>query len=137
MSSKLPKNFKLISGYKEEWETSKKILSQLQKKCTSKKSLEEKYEILISTIQIFESKHRFNQFNAEDIIMLHTKRCIGLKAAIKLYFQDNEESFFTDILPFIIEQALLLFDRAKSKYGEQTLPLMISGKARKEEVPKK
>jgi len=137
MSSKLPKNFKLISGYKEEWETSKKILTQLQKKCTSKKSLEEKYEILASTIQIFESQHRFNQFNAEDIIMLHTKRCIGLKAAIKSYFQDNEESFFTDILPFIIEQALQLFDRAKGKYGEQILPLMVSGKARKEEVPKK
>ena len=69
--------------------------------------------------------------------MLHTKRCIGLKAAIKSYFQDNEESFFTDILPFIIEQALQLFDRAKGKYGEQILPLMVSGKARKEEVPKK
>jgi len=94
MSSKLPKNFRLVSSYKEEWETSKKILTQLQKKCTSKKSLEEKYEILASTIQIFESKHRFNQFNAEDIIMLHTKRCIGLKTAIKSYFQDNEEDFF-------------------------------------------
>jgi len=137
MSSKLPKNFRLVSSYKEEWETSKKILTQLQKKCTSKKSLEEKYEILASTIQIFESKHRFNQFNAEDIIMLHTKRCIGLKTAIKSYFQDNEENFFSNILPFIIEQALLLYDRANNKYKEQVLPLMVSGKSMKEVVPKK
>lgn len=137
MSSQLPKKFRLVSSYKEEWETSKKILTQLQKKCTCKKSLEEKYEILASTIQIFESKHRFNQFNAEDIIILHTKRCIGLQTAIKSYFQHNEEVFFATILPFIIEQALLLFDRANSKYGEQTLPLMASGIARKEEVPKK
>ena len=137
MSSKFPKKFNLISFYTEEWETSKKILLQLKKMCTSNKPIEEKFQKLSSVIQIFESQYRFNQFNAEDIINLHIKKCIGLETAIKSYFKDNEDYFYTQILPFIIEQALLLPERAKNKYGEQTLPLMISGKTMKEEIPKK
>ena len=137
-NSGFPKRFKLISFYKEEWETSKKILLQLQKMCTKPKvSIEEKFQKLSSVIQIFEHKHRFNQFNAEDIINLNTKKCIGLENAIKDYFKNNIEIFYSQILSFIIEQALLLPERAKNKYGEQTLPLMVSNKEMKEEIPKK
>ena len=70
----LPKKFNLVSFYEEEWETSKKILLQLQKFCTKGKTpIEEKFQKLYSTIQIFENHHRFNQFNAEDIINLQGK----------------------------------------------------------------
>ena len=133
-----PKRFKLISFYKQEWETSNKILLQLKKVCSSNKiSSEEKFERLSSVIQIFESQHRFNQFNAEDIINLHTKKCIGLQKAIKTYFSANEEIFYTKLLPFIIDQSILLSERAKNKYNDQTIPLMLSGNNMKEEIPKK
>ena len=133
-----PKRFRLISDYKEEWETSKIILLQLQKFCTnSKMSPEDKFQKLSSTIQIFESQHRFNQFNAEDIINLHIKKCVGLEKAIRTYFQNNIELFYSKLIPFIIEQALLLPERANKKYNQQTLPLMVSRKAMKEEIPKK
>jgi hypothetical protein len=137
MENKFPKKFNLITYYEEEWETSKKILLQLKKFSLQKNlSLEEKFNKLSSVIQIFESKNRFNQFNAEDIINLHIKKCIGLEKAIKLYFSD-EDIFYSKLLPFIIEQSLLLSERAKKEYKEQTLPLMISGKNMKEEIPKK
>ncbi len=137
MEKKFPQKFNLITYYEEEWETSKKILLQLKKFSLQKNlSLEEKFNKLSSVIQIFESKNRFNQFNAEDIINLHTKKCIGLEKAIKLYFSD-EDIFYSKLLPFIIEQSLLLSERAKKEYKEQTLPLMISGKNMKEEIPKK
>jgi hypothetical protein len=137
MDNELPKKFKLISFYEEEWETSKKILLQLKKVCISNKiSSEEKFEKLSSVIQIFESVNRFNQFNPEDIINLHTKKCIGLQKAIKTYFANNEEIFYTKLLPFIIEQSILLYDRANNKYKEQTIPLLISGYDMKEEIPK-
>lgn len=136
MDYNFPNKFRLISSYDEEWETSKKILLQLKKIATSKKAIEEKYQKMASVIQIFESQHRFNQFNQEDIINLHIKKCIGLETAIKSYFNENEEKFYTEILPFIIEQALKLPERAKKKYGEQTLPLMKSKKPMKEEIPK-
>ena len=133
-----PKKFKLISFYKEEWETSKKILLQLKKVCTSNKiTSQDKFEKLSSVIQIFESQHRFNQFNAEDIINLHIKKCIGLQKAIQTYFSNNEEYFYSKLLPFIIDQSILLSERAKNKYNEQTIPLMISGNNMKEEIPKK
>ncbi len=133
-----PKKFKLISFYKEEWETSKKILLQLKKVCTSNKiTSQDKFEKLSSVIQIFESQHRFNQFNAEDIINLHVKKCIGLQKAIQTYFSNNEEYFYSKLLPFIIDQSILLSERAKNKYNEQTIPLMISGNNMKEEIPKK
>ncbi len=133
-----PNRFKLVSFYEEEWETSRKILIQLKKMCMNeKKSLEEKFLKLSSVIQIFESQHRFNQFNAEDIINLHTKKCIGLQTAISELYKNNEILFYSKILPFIIDQALLLPERANKKYGEQTLPLMKSGKAMKEIIPKK
>ena len=133
-----PNRFRLISDYKEEWETSKKILLQLQKFCTnSKMSPEDKFQKLSSTIQIFESQHRFNQFNAEDIINLHIKKCVGLEKAIRTYFKNNIELFYSKLIPFIIEQALLLPERANKKYNQQTLPLMVSRKAMKEEIPKK
>ena len=138
MKEDFPKKFRLISFYKEEWETSQKILLQLKKQCSNTKfTSEEKFEKLCSTIQIFESQHKFNQFNAEDIINLHGKKCIGLYRSIKTYFKNNEENFYNKILPFIIDQALLLPERGKNRYGEQTLPLMISGKQMKEEIPKK
>ena len=127
-----PKRFKLISFYKQEWEKSKKILLQLKKVCSSNKiSSQEKFERLSSVIQIFEIQHRFNEFNAEDIINLHTKKCIGLQKAIKTYFSANEEIFYTKLLSFIIEQSILLSERAKNKYNEQTIPLMISGNERR------
>ena len=134
----LPKKFNLVSFYEEEWETSKKILLQLQKFCTKEKTpIEEKFQKLYSTIQIFENHHRFNQFNAEDIINLQGKKCIGLEKAIEDYFKNNIDIFYSKIIPFIIEQALLLPERAKHKYREQTLPLMVSNKPMKEEIPKK
>ena len=137
MSSKFPKKFNLISFYTEEWETSKKILLQLKKMCTSNKPIEEKFQKLSSVIQIFESQYRFNQFNAEDIINLHIKKCVGLEKAIRTYFKNNIELFYSKLIPFIIEQALLLPERANKKYNQQTLPLMVSKKAMKEEIPKK
>ena len=134
----LPKKFNLVSFYEEEWETSKKILLQLQKFCTKEKTpIEEKFQKLYSTIQIFENHHRFNQFNAEDIINLQGKKCIGLEKAIEDYFKNNIDIFYAKIITFIIEQALLLPERAKHKYREQTLPLMVSNKPMKEEIPKK
>jgi hypothetical protein len=137
MENKFPKKFNLITYYEEEWETSKKILLQLKKFSLQKNlSLEEKFNKLSSVIQIFESVNRFNQFNPEDIINLHTKKCIGLQKAIKTYFANNEEIFYTKLLPFIIEQSILLYDRANNKYKEQTIPLLISGYDMKEEIPK-
>ena len=137
MEKIFPEKFKLVSFYNEEWETSKKILLQLKKCSTNNKvSSDVKFQKLSSVIQIFESKHRFNQFNAEDIINLHIKRCIGLEKAIKSYFSKDENNFYSKILPFIIDQALLLPERANKKYGEQCLPLMISCKEMKEEIPK-
>ena len=116
MNSDFPKRFRLVSFYKEEWETSKKILLQLKKVCTNNhKPFEEKFQKLSSVIQIFENQHRFNQFNAEDIINLHTKKCIGLENAIKSYFENNEDIFYSKILPFIIDQALLLQERAEKR----------------------
>ena len=134
----LPKRFNLVSFYEEEWETSKKILLQFQKFCVKEiNPIEEKFQKLYSTIQIFENHHRFNQFNAEDIINLQGKKCIGLEKAIEDYFKNNIDIFYSKIIPFIIEQALLLPERAKHKYREQTLPLMVSNKPMKEEIPKK
>ena len=138
MKETFPKQFKLISFYQEEWETSKKMLLQLKKQCSNTKiTSEEKFQKLCSTIQILESHNRFNQFNAEDIINLHGKKCVGLEKSIKSYFKNNIEHFYCKIIPFIIDQALLLPERAKNKYGGQTLPLMITGKQMKEEIPKK
>ena len=137
INSKFPTSFKLVSFYKEEWETSKKILLQLKKCCTNLKTpIEEKFQKLSSVIRIFESRHRYNQFNAEDIINLHGKNCIGLEKSIKSYFKNQEESFYLKMIPFIIDQAILLHERANQKYGEQTLPLMKSGIKIKEEIPK-
>ena len=137
METGFPKKFKLVSFYTEELETSKKILLQLKKICTNSKiTNDEKFQKLTSVIQIFESQHRFNQFNEEDIINLHIKKCIGLEKTIKSYFGDNENNFYLTLLPFIIDQALLLSERADKKYGEQCLPLMVSDKNMKEEIPK-
>jgi hypothetical protein len=65
------------------------------------------------------------------------KKCIGLQKAIQTYFSNNEEYFYSKLLPFIIDQSILLSERAKNKYNEQTIPLMISGNNMKEEIPKK
>ena len=137
MSKGLPQRFRLISSYEEEWELSKKMLNYLKKVSQSKKSISEKFQLLASTIQIFESKNRFLQFNYEDIIILHTKKCIGLETAINTFFKEDLEKFYNEILVFIIDEALELEKRAKEKYGCQTIPLMVSKKNMKEEYPKK
>ena len=108
-----PTKFKLVSFYEDEWNNSKKILLDLKSQCQNKDiSLEEKFQ------------------------KLSANKCMNLDLAIKFYFKKNEENFYTELLPFIIEQSLLIEERAKNKYGEQTLPLMPSCKAMKESIPK-
>ena len=126
--------FKLISFYKDEWDNSKKLLLKLKEDCQNNDiSLEEKFQKLSTIIQIFEKQN-----GDEDYDNIYLKNnCINLKEAIKNYFgEEKEEKFYKDLLIFIIEQALLLEERAKNKRGEQTLPLMPSGKAMKESIPK-
>ena len=129
-NSSFPTKFKLISFYEEEWNNSKKILLNLKNECENKNfSLEVKFQKLSLIIQEFEKQNGDEDYH---------KRCmnINLKEAITSYFEDKEDKFYSNILPFIIEQALLIEERAKNKYGEQTLPLMPSGKAMKESIPK-
>ena len=125
--------FKLISFYEEEWDNSRKLLLKLKEECQNKDiSLEEKFQKLSEIIQIFEKQNGDEDYDDKYL----KNNCINLKKAIKYYFGDEEEKFYKDLLIFIIEQALLLEERAKNKRGEQTLPLMPSGKAMKESIPK-
>ena len=126
--------FKLISFYKEEWDNSKKLLLKLKEDCQNNDiSFEEKFQKLSTIIQIFEKQNGDEDYNNKYL----KNNCINLKEAIKYYFgEEKEEKFYKDLLIFIIEQALLLEERAKNKMGEQTLPLMPSGKAMKESIPK-
>ena len=125
--------FKLISFYEEEWENSKKLLLKLKEDCQNNDiSLEEIFQKLSTIIQIFEKQNSNEDYNNKNL----KNNCINLKEAIKNYFGEEEEKFYNDLLIFIIEQALLLEERAKNKMGEQTLPLMPSGKAMKESIPK-
>ena len=128
-----PSKFKLISFYEEEWNNSKNILLKLKEDCLNKDiSLEDKYQKLSTTIQNLQGKKTDGDYGSKYL----NNNCINLIDAIKSYFEKKEDDFFTKLLPFIIEQALLLEERAKNKYGEQTLPLMPSGKAMKESIPK-
>ena len=128
-----PTKFKLISFYEEEWNNSKKILLNLKEECQNKDiSLEEKFQKLSIIIQDFEKQKGDEDYDEKYL----KNNNINLKQAIKSYFKNNEETFYIKLLPFIIEQSLLIEERAKQKYGEQTLPLMPSGKAMKELIPK-
>ena len=128
-----PTKFKLISFYEEEWNNSKNILLKLKEDCLNKDiSLEDKFQKLSTTIQNLQGKKTDGDYGSKYL----NNNCINLIDAIKSYFEKKEDDFFTKLLPFIIEQALLLEERAKNKYGEQTLPLMPSGKAMKESFPK-
>ena len=133
-----PKRFKLISYYKEEWEKTKKTLLELKAKSINEKiSTDEKFLDLYTLIQKVESQNRTCNHLFKNIKYLKTKNCIGLKKAIKSYFSNDESIFYSKILPFIIDQALLIEERANNKYGEQTLPIMPSTQALKESIPKK
>ena len=133
-----PKRFKLISYYKEEWEKTKKTLLELKAKSINEKiSTDEKFLDLYTLIQKVESQNRTCNHLFKNIKYLKTKNCIGLKKSIKSYFSNDESIFYSKILPFIIDQALLIEERANNKYGEQTLPIMPSTQALKESIPKK
>ena len=129
-----PTKFKLVSFYEEEWKKSKKELLNLKDECENKDiSLEDKFKKLSNIIQKFENQNGDEDY--EDCSF--QDNCFNLQAAIKLYFANKEEDFYKNLLPFIIEQSLLIEERARNKYGEQTIPLMPSGKAMKEFIPKK
>lgn len=128
-----PTKFKLISYYKEEWLDSRNILLYLKDDCLKKDiSLETKFQKLSTVIQNFEKQNGNEDYNNKYL----KNNCINLKSAIKSYFNNKEENFYTELLPFIIEQGLLIEERANKKYGEQTLPLIPVGKAVKECIPK-
>jgi len=131
--NEFPKKFKLVSFYEDEWNNSKKILLDLKSECQNKDiSLEEKFNKLSTIIINFEKQHGNEDYYSHSL----SNKCMNLDLAIKYYFKDKEENFYTNLLPFIIDQSLLIEERAKNKYGEQTLPLMPSGKAMKESIPK-
>ena len=124
-----PTTFKLISYYEKEWSHSKQILLNLKEDCKKNDiTLDEKFNKLSSIIQNFEKQNGDEDYDYYN--------CINLRDAIKSYFNGKEETFYTQILPFIIDQALLIEERAKNKYGEQTVPLMPAGKAMKISIPK-
>ena len=136
-NSEFPSRFKLISYYEKEWEESKNLLLNLKKFCIDENnSIEDKFNELSKLIQKFQIQNR--SYKYEDISLKYyiSKNCSNLKEAIESYFQNNIPEFYSKILPFIIDQALLLKERAKNKYGEQTLPLMPSRKEMKESIPK-
>ena len=128
-----PTKFKLISFYEEEWSNSKKVLLNLKDECKNENiPIKEKFQKLSTIIQNFEKQNGDEDYDEEYL----QNNCINLKEAIKSYFNDQEENFYKILLPFIIEQSLLIEERAKNKYGAQILPLMPSGKAQKESIPK-
>ena len=133
----ISKRFKLVSYCKEEWEIIKNNLLDLKDKIFNEQlSLEEKFKELYLIIQKFQKKYRTDHYNSKNLNYLNKKNCIGLQIAIDSYFKDKS-NFYSKILPFIIEQAILIEERAKNKYGEQTLPLMPSTQPMKESFPKK
>ena len=98
-TNQLPKRFKLISYYKEEWEITKKTLLDLKTKSINEKiSTDEKFHDLYSLIQKLESQNRTSLGIFKNIKYLNSKNCIGLQKAIKSYFSNNESIFlFKDI----------------------------------------
>ena len=128
----IPTKFKLISFY-EEWDHSKSILLNLKSSSENENiSLDDKFQKLLTIIQDFEKQNGNEDYNNKYL----KNNCMNLKSAIKSYFKDKEQNFYRELLPFIIEQSLLIEERAKNKYGEQTLPIMPSQKAAKESIPK-
>ena len=122
-----PKRFKLVSYYEKEWEESKKHFINLKAFCANEKYLiKDKFQKLTTLIQHFHGGLKF----------VISQNCKNLKEAIKSYYKDNELTFYTKILPFIIDQAILLEERAKNAYNEQTLPLMPSKINMKVSFPK-
>ena len=128
-----PTKFKLISFYEEEWNNSKKVLLNLKDECKNENiPIKEKFQKLSTIIQNFEKQNGDEDYGKKYL----KNNCINLEEAIKSYFNNQEENFYTKLLPFIIDQSLLIEERAKNKYGDQILPLMPSGKAQKESIPK-
>ena len=128
-----PTKFKLISFYEEEWSNSKKVLLNLKDECKNENiPIKEKFQKLSTIIQNFEKQNGDEDYGKKYL----KNNCINLEEAIKSYFKDKEQNFYKELLPFIIEQSLLIEERAKNKYGDQILPLMPSGKAQKESIPK-
>ena len=100
-----PTKFKLVSFYEEEWKKSKKELLNLKDECENKDiSLEDKFKKLSNIIQKFENQNGDEDY--EDCSF--QDNCFNLQAAIKLYFANKEEDFYKNLLPFIIDQSLLL-----------------------------
>ena len=132
-----PKKFKLVSYYEKEWEESKKRLSNLKTFCINENnSIKDKFQELSTLIQHFQNIHRKDQYEKISLEYYSFQNCKHLKQAINSYYKDNESAFYTKILPFIIDQSILLEERAKNKYNEQTLPLMPSKIKMKESFPK-
>ena len=122
-----PKRFKLVSYYEKEWEESKKHFANLKAFCINENNLiKDKFQKLTTLIQHFHG----------GLMFFVSQNCNNLKEAIKLYYKDNELTFYNKILPFIIDQAILLEERAKDKYNEQTIPLMPSKINMKVSFPK-
>ena len=66
------------------------------------------YHIKLSAIiQNFEKQNGDKDYDYRYL----RNNCINLKDAIKSYFNGKEETFYTQILPFIIDQALLIEER--------------------------
>jgi len=130
--SMFPTTFKLISYYEKEWSHSKQILLNLKEDCKKNDiTLDEKFNKLSAINQNFQEQNRDEDYDYHYL----RNNCINLKDAIKSYFNGKEETFYTQILPFIIDQALLIEERAKNKYDGQTVPLMPAVKAIKIRIP--
>ena len=103
---KCPAFFKLVSYYEDNWKTTDQIFSSLLKI----KNTKEGQIKLISSIQIFENFHRFNQFHGSDLLNNQTKCCSGLMKALQEYYNDDEglKAFYFKLMPFIIKKAMIL-----------------------------
>ena len=120
-NNQFPNRFKLISFYEKEWEESKNLLLALKAFCINENNaIEEKFNKLSKLIQKFQIQNRTYKYKTEDKFSKYymSKNCSNLKEAIESYFQKNQSKFYIKLLPFIIDQALLLEERTKNKYGE-------------------
>ncbi len=66
-------------------------------------TLYEKFNKLAAIIQNFEKQIGYENYNYRYL----RNNCINLKDSIRSYFNGKEETFYKQILPFIIDQALL------------------------------
>ena len=69
--------------------------------------LYEKFNKLAAIIQNFEKQIGYEDYNYRYL----RNNCINLKDSIRSYFNGKEETFYKQILPFIIDQALLIEER--------------------------